>query len=99
MAITSHPHRTPTHPGEFLADFLDDLHLSQIGFARVLGGGWTQSKINQIIKAKRGITPATALVFADAFGNSPEFWMNAQRNWDLWHALQHHVPVNRLMAA
>ncbi|UCC49945.1 MAG: HigA family addiction module antidote protein, partial [Gemmatimonadota bacterium] len=36
---------------------------------------------------KRGITPDTALRLAKLFGTTPEFWLNGQRNWDLWHAM------------
>lgn len=36
---------------------------------------------------QRGVTPGTALRLSRLFGTTPEFWLNRQRNWDLWHAL------------
>lgn len=39
--------------------------------------------INEIVRGKRGITPETAWLFSNAFGNSPEFWLNLQAQYDL----------------
>ena len=91
--------RRPTHPGEFLQDFLDEYGISQQEFAKHLGGTWTQPKINAIVKGKRGITPQSALAFSDAFGKSPEFWLNAQRAYELWQANQEHNKIKRLKSA
>lgn len=43
-------------------------------------------RINEIINGRRGITPATALRLAKAFGVSADFWMNLQLRWDLYFA-------------
>jgi antitoxin HigA-1 len=40
-------------------------------------------RVNEIVRGKRGITPETAWLFAEAFGTSPEFWLNLQANYDL----------------
>lgn len=40
-------------------------------------------RINEIIRGKRGITPQTAWVFVQAFGTTPQFWVNLQANYDL----------------
>ena len=40
-------------------------------------------RVNEIIRGKRGITPETAWLFSQAFGTSPEFWINLQTNYDL----------------
>jgi addiction module HigA family antidote len=40
-------------------------------------------RVKKIVRGKRGITPETAWLFADAFGTSPEFWLNLQTNYDL----------------
>jgi len=45
-------------------------------------------RVNEIINGKRGISPDTALRLARLFGTTPEFWLNGQRNWDLWHAMR-----------
>jgi addiction module HigA family antidote len=44
-------------------------------------------RVNEIVNGKRGITPDTALRLAKLFGTTAEFWLNGQRNWDLWHAM------------
>jgi plasmid maintenance system antidote protein VapI len=44
--------------------------------------------VNEIVNGKRGITPSTALRLAKFFGMTPDFWMNLQLRWDLYHAQQ-----------
>jgi antitoxin HigA-1 len=84
-------YRPPTSPGEILLEeFLKPLGLSQAQFAKHLGGTWTQPKISEIINNRRGITEATALDFADAFGTTAEFWLGLQSKFDLWKARQQH---------
>ena len=74
--------RIPTHPGEILAEeFLKPLGLTQVAFAAHIGV--PVQRINEIVRGKRGITPETAWLFAQAFGTSPEFWVNLQANYDL----------------
>ena len=81
--------RPPTHPGQMLLkEFLEPLNLSQVNFAKHLD--WTYARLNEIINGKRGITSASALAFADVFQIEPEFWLNLQRDWDLWHASRGH---------
>lgn len=89
--------RRPVHPGEVLSEeFLKPLKLSQRSFAEHLGGTWTQPKVNAIVNEKRGITEAIALDFADVFGTSPEFWLNLQIRYNLWHAIHEHKKIRRL---
>jgi antitoxin HigA-1 len=45
-------------------------------------------RINEIVNGRRGITPSTALRLAQFFEMSPDFWMNLQQRWDLYHARQ-----------
>lgn len=87
--------RPPTHPGEMLREeFIKPLGITQKEFA--LNLGWTYAKLNEIVHAKRGITPETALTLADAFAMEAEFWLNLQRDWDLWHAKQKHKHIAKL---
>ena len=87
-------YRSPVHPGEVLnEEFLKPMELSQEKLAHHLGGSWTQPKISEIINEKRRVTEAIALDFADAFGTSPQFWLNLQANYDLWHARENHRPI------
>lgn len=85
--------RPPTHPGTMLLkEFLEPLGISQAKLARHLG--WTYARLNEIIHGKRGITAESALTLSDAFSIEPEFWMNLQRDWDLWHKLKDHVSLD-----
>lgn len=80
-------HRPPTHPGEMLLEeFLNPMALSQRDLAQAIGVPY--QRINEIVNGRRGITPSTALRLAQFFGMSPDFWMNLQQRWDLYHARQ-----------
>lgn len=79
--------RRPTHPGEMLReDFLPDYGLTASGLAEAIGV--SRQSINELLRERRGISPAMALRLAKLFGNSPEFWLNAQRAVDLWDVAQ-----------
>lgn len=79
--------RPPTHPGEMLLEeFLKPLGISQSAFAARLGISFP--RLNEIIRAKRGVTPDIALRLAHVLGMSAEFWLGLQQDWELWHALR-----------
>jgi addiction module HigA family antidote len=79
-------HGPPTHPGEMLLEeFLKPLGLTQVELAERIRVSYP--RVNELINGKRGITPDTALRLSKLFGTTAEFWLNGQRNWDLWHAL------------
>src|SRR6266702_8678588 len=72
----------PITPGEILKEeFLTGYDLSQGALARAVG--ISPNRITEIINNRRRITADTALRLALYFGNSPEFWMNLQANYDL----------------
>jgi antitoxin HigA-1 len=74
--------RVPTHPGEVLrSEYLEPLGLTQVKLAEHIGV--PVQRINEIIRGKRGITPETAWLFAQAFGTTPQFWVNLQTSHDL----------------
>ena len=74
--------KNPFHPGEILLEeFLEPGGITQAAFAEKLG--WTTTRLNELIKGKRGITAAAALDLADALGTSPKLWMNLQATFDL----------------
>lgn len=78
--------RLPAHPGELLAEeFLAPLGISQSQLAADIKVPF--QRINLIVNRKRAVTPDTALRFARYFGTSPDFWLNLQQRWDLYHAL------------
>ncbi len=75
----------PTHPGEMLReDFLPDYELTASKFAAALGV--SRQTVNELLRERRAVSPEMALRLARLFGNTPEFWMNAQRAVDLWDA-------------
>lgn len=79
-------HRPPTHPGEMLLEeFLKPLGISQSAFAIRLGVSFP--RLNEITRAKRSVTPDTALRLARVTGMSADFWLGLQQDWDLWHAI------------
>ena len=77
----------PTHPGEMLReDFMPDFGLNATSMAKALGV--SRQSINEILRERRAITPSMALRLSRLFGNSPEFWLNAQHALDLWDSEQ-----------
>ena len=79
--------RKPTHPGEMLReDFMPDYELSVSGFADALGV--SRQSINELLRERRAVSPEMAIRLGRLFGNSAEFWLNAQRAVDLWEANQ-----------
>jgi addiction module HigA family antidote len=81
--------RLPTHPGEvLLEEFLQPLGITQVAFARHIGV--SVQRINEIIRGKRGVTPETAWLFAQALGTTPQFWMNLQVGHDLARSRPRH---------
>ena len=90
--------RPPTHPGEMLLEeFLKPLGVSQKEFAVHLG--WTYARLNEIINGKRGVSADSALAFGEALKTEADFWLNLQRNWDLWHSMQTHKKIAPLKKA
>ncbi len=77
----------PIHPGEMLReDFLPDYGLTVSGLARALSV--SRQTVNELLRERRSLSPEMALRLSRRFGNSPEFWLNAQRTVDLWDAAQ-----------
>ena len=75
----------PTHPGEMLReDFLPDYGLTISSLAKALGV--SRQTINELLRERRAVSPEMALRLSRLFGNTPEFWLNAQRAVDLWEA-------------
>ena len=73
--------RTPIHPGEVLAEELEQLGVSPTELSRQIRV--PANRISQIINGKRAITGDTALRLAHWFGTSPQFWMNLQVLYDV----------------
>jgi antitoxin HigA-1 len=77
--------RRPTHPGVMLReDFLPEYGLTVSGFAKLLR--ISRQTVNELLQERRALSPEMALRLSKLFGNTAEFWLNAQRAVDLWEA-------------
>ena len=65
-------------------DFLPDYELTVSGLAEAIGV--SRQSVNELLRERRAVSPEMALRLSRLFGNSPEFWLNAQRAVDLWQA-------------
>ena len=65
-------------------DFLPDYGLTVSGFAKAIGV--SRQTVNELLRERRAVSPEMALRLSRLFGNTPEFWINAQRAVDLWDA-------------
>jgi antitoxin HigA-1 len=73
--------RPAIHPGEILADELNELRISPTELSRQISV--PPNRISQIIQGKRAITGDTALRLGHWFQTSAEFWLNLQSAYDL----------------
>ena len=71
----------PVHPGEILADELEELGLT----ANALAGHLAvpTNRITAILNGQRGVTADTALRLARYFGTTSEFWLHLQTTYEL----------------
>ena len=77
--------RQPTHPGVILKeDYLIPLKISITETASKLGV--SRKTLSKIINERGSVTPEMALRLSRAFDTSPDFWLNLQKNYDLWKA-------------
>jgi antitoxin HigA-1 len=73
--------RSAIHPGEHLAEQLEELGMSAAELARQLKV--PTNRITEILKGQRAVTGDTALRLGHFFGTSPEFWLNLQKFYEL----------------
>jgi addiction module HigA family antidote len=90
--------RRPASVGEILVEeFMEPMGLTQGALAEAMG---VQRKhVNELCNGRRNVTAPTALILARVFGNSPDFWLNAQRRSDLWEAMHSPRDVKRIKRA
>lgn len=69
------------HPGEYLAETLEELGMSQAEFSRVIG--LSPMRVSHVIKGSRPVTAELALLFGRAFDQMPQYWLNLQADYDL----------------
>ena len=76
----------PPHPGEFLReDYLPEFGLSIAAAAKRLGV--SPQTVNELVRERRAVSPSMALRLGRLFGTTAQFWLNLQRNVDLWDSL------------
>ena len=73
--------RSAIHPGEHLAEQLEELGMSAAELGRQLGV--PTNRVTAILNGRRSITGDTALRLGHFFGSSPQFWLNLQALYDL----------------
>ncbi|WP_332060839.1 HigA family addiction module antitoxin [Bartonella sp. CB74] len=83
---TRHPDRCPSHPGEILAEALDNLDISKTEIAQILQ--ISRQHLHSILKGQRPVTAVTAARIGKLLGNGPALWLQLQANYDTWHALR-----------
>lgn len=77
--------RQPTHPGKIIKeDYLKPLSLTINELASILG--ISRKTLSKIINERGAVTPDMALRLSRAFDTTPDFWLNLQKNYDLWQA-------------
>lgn len=76
----------PPHPGEILREYINGLSKTVTEVAEGLAS--SRKHISLILNGHSGISAEMALKLAAAFGTTPEFWLNLQKNYDLWQARQ-----------
>ncbi|MCD6733184.1 MAG: HigA family addiction module antitoxin [Burkholderiaceae bacterium] len=71
----------PVHPGEYLREIIGELGLSQARLARAIGV--SPMRISHVVNGSRPVTAELALLLGRAFGQTPQYWLNLQADFDL----------------
>lgn len=75
----------PVHPGEILREeYIQERGLTITQVAK--GLGIARANLSAIVNERGGISPELAVKLSEAFGNTAQFWVNLQKNYELWHA-------------
>ena len=75
----------PSHPGEILKDmFINERGLTITEVAK--GLNMARANLSSVINGHLGVSPELAVKLSEAFGNTAQFWVNLQNNYELWHA-------------
>ncbi len=73
--------RIATHPGALLLEQIQEMGLTVNGLARDIDLPTT--RLHEIVHERRGVTAETAIALGEYFDQTPEFWMNAQKVYEL----------------
>jgi addiction module HigA family antidote len=88
------PTRPPAHPGERIADALNELGLSVAIAAKALGV--SRQQLHNVIAGRQGVSPEMALRLEKALGGAAQEWLAAQSNFDLAQIKPSSLKVARL---
>ena len=69
------------HPGEYIREALEDFGITQAALAQALGV--SAMRISHLVREVRPVTAELALRLGQAFGQSPQYWLNLQADYDL----------------
>lgn len=74
----------PVHPGEILQEeYVQERSWTITEVAKDLG--IARTNLSAIVKERACISPELAVELSEAFGNTAQFWVNLQKNYELWH--------------
>ncbi len=82
--VIREPRREPTHPGELLAELLEDQGVSIMAAADALDV--SRQTVHRLLAKQMGVTPEMAVRLGKFMGNGPGLWLRMQAAFDLWHA-------------
>lgn len=75
----------PVHPGEILRE--EYILERKLTLTEVADGlGINIAELSDVVDEKKGISPELAVKLSEAFGNTTQFWINLQKNYEIWHA-------------
>jgi len=75
----------PVHPGEILREvFIKERNLTITEVAK--GLQIARGNLSAVVNEHAGISPELAVKLSEAFGNTAQFWLNLQKNYELWQA-------------
>ena len=90
----------PPHPGGFIRrQCLEPLGLTVTEAAK--GLAVSRNTFSMLLNGRLGISPEMAIRLSQAFGGSPESWLQQQMQYDLWHAQQNReeIAIRKFVAA
>jgi antitoxin HigA-1 len=75
----------PSHPGEILREMF--IYEHKLTITEVAAGlGVSRVNLSALVNERAGISPELAIKLSEAFGNTAQFWINLQKNYELWYA-------------
>ncbi|WP_207679448.1 HigA family addiction module antitoxin [Desulfonema magnum] len=78
--------RKPAHPGRIIRNmYIGPLSLTITGLAESLRV--SRKAVSAIVNERKSVTPEMALRLSQAFGTTPDLWLNLQKKYDLWCAM------------